>query len=693
MRCFHRYRRITRVRCSSDCWHIGRNTGFSSAPWRCTRAGDGIYDGPPFPTGSPHHGTVLVSVLKDMAARYLTMRGRSVPRRWGWDCHGLPIETLAEQQCGITEKREIQQRLGVADFNDACRAIVGNYNEAWRDYIREVGRWVDYEHAYRTMDVDYMESVLWVFHACYEKGLIYRDYRVTPYCTRCETSLSISDTRESDSTRPRQDPAIVVRFRLDADVCGKPAYLLAWTTTPWTLPSNLVLGVSPKARYVFVDAGDAVYVLGKSALARYDRLFGASTVVVRECAGSELTGLGYAPIYPYFAHCRETGDAFRVLAVDFVEENDGTGVVHLAPAFGEDDYWACKAAGIPVVCPVDAQGRFTGEVPDYAGRHVLEANREIIAELRARGVLLDQQTIEHNYPHCWRCGTPLLYRAMEAWYFAVEQLKPALLRANERIHWVPETVKEGRFGHWLRNARDWNISRNRFWGTPIPVWVCDCCGQREVLGSRQAIAERWGKPVDDLHTEVLDDVVFSCACGGSFRRVPEVLDGWFESGAMPYAQVHYPFENRDWFNRHFPADFIIEYTGQIRCWFYYLHVLAVALFDRPAFSHCVVHGTILAKDGKKISKSKKNYTDPMALMHGAGTDALRLYLLQSSAAVMGDLHFDDTGVKAMVQQVLLPCGMPIPSSSPMPTWIIGRRRWRSHLFRETRSTAGSSRDL
>lgn len=651
-----------------------------------------FYDGPPFPTGSPHHGTVLVSVLKDLVARYWTMRGFSVPRRWGWDCHGLPIETQAEQLCGITEKTEILQRIGLANFNNACRTIVGNYNEAWRTYIREVGRWVDYDNAYRTMDTDYMESVLWAFQACYEKGLIYQDYRVTPYCTRCETSLSISDTRESDSTRPRLDPAIVVRFKLDTTINGKPAYILAWTTTPWTLPSNLALGVSPDARYAFVDVGDAVYLLGRSALPRYARLLGAFPLIIEECAGRELAGLSYEPIYAYFVRCKDDGKAFRILAVDFVAEEEGVGVVHQAPAFGEDDYWACKAAGIPVICPVDARGRFTGEVPEYAGRHVLDANREIMEELHRRGVLLDQQTIEHNYPHCWRCQTPLIYRAMDAWYLAVEKIKSALLRENERIHWVPESVKHGRFGHWLRQARDWNISRNRFWGTLIPVWVCDRCGTREVLGSRQAIAERWGQEVTDLHTEVVDGVVFPCVCGGMYRRVPEVLDGWFESGAMPYAQVHYPFENRDWFTQHFPADFIIEYTGQLRCWFYYLHVLAVALFDRPAFAHCVVHGTILAKDGKKISKSRKNYTDPMVLMHTHGTDALRLYLLQSNAAVMGELLFDDAGVKAMVQQVLLPlwnayaffvtyAGLdnwspaqqtPSTSEDPLDRWILAR---------------------
>jgi len=613
-----------------------------------------FYDGPPFPTGAPHHGTVLVSVLKDFVARYLTMRGYSVPRVWGWDCHGLPIETQAEKQCGIRTKTEIEGKLGVARFNQVCRSIVQNHNEAWRSYIRQMARWVDYDNSYRTMDRSYMESVLWVFKQCYDKGLVYRDYRVTPYCMRCETSLSLSDIRESDATRPRQDPSVVVRFRLNRDFLGKPAYALAWTTTPWTLPSNLALAVHTDFDYALVEVGDAVYILAEARIPVHQKILGEMPAVKSTIKGRELVGERYEPLLPYFSARKEDGVSFQVLAADFVDLSEGTGIVHIAPAFGEDDYFLCKQAGIRVANPVDEHGCFTAVVADFAGRSVLEANLDIVRLLRSRQQLLDDQTVLHNYPHCWRCAEPVIYRAMDAWYLSVTQLKDALLRENKNIHWIPESVQDGRFGKWLENARDWNISRNRYWGTPLPMWICSSCGAQEVLGSVAEIEARWHQPISDLHKETVDQVTFHCPCGGVFSRTPEVLDCWFESGAMPFGQRHYPFENKEWFEAHFPADFIIEYVGQLRAWFYYLHVLAVALTGRPAFRNCVVHGTILSKDGKKISKSKKNYTDPMELMQEQGTDALRLYLLQSPAAVQGDLLFDDSGPQTMLRQALLP---------------------------------------
>jgi len=598
-----------------------------------------FYDGPPFPTGTPHHGTVLVSVLKDSLARYFTMAGKSVPRVWGWDCHGLPIETAVEKRLGVRDKHEIEGRVGIARFNDACRQLVQDCDDAWETYVRRIGRWVDYRNAYRTLDKNYMESVLWVFQQSYRKGLVYRDYRVTPYCCRCETSLSFSDARESDATRPREDPTVVVKFRSAADLFGRPAYFLAWTTTPWTLPANLALAVGGSIEYAVVAVEDEHWVLAVDALTRLASVLGEHPHVVGTRRGEELAGTAYAPLMPYFRELRD-GGCFRLLLADFVSTAEGTGLVHVAPAFGEDDYWLCREHGLPVRNPVDSRGCFTEAVGDFAGRNVLEANPDVIRLLDMQQKIVQTSSVTHNYPHCWRCRQPLIYRAMDAWYFRVTTLKERLLELNEQINWVPETVKHGRFGNWLRNARDWNISRNRYWGTPVPVWECDHpdCSDRWVPGSCAEIATRADGPLDDLHREHLDAVTVPCACGhGVMRRVPEVLDCWFESAAMPFAQCHYPFENREWFEAHFPADFIVEYPGQIRGWFYYLHVLATALMDRPAFRNCVVHGTLLDGEGKKLSKTSANYTDPMTLMDRYGADAMRGYLLNSPVAAMADM--------------------------------------------------------
>ncbi|MFA7159718.1 MAG: isoleucine--tRNA ligase [Kiritimatiellia bacterium] len=622
-----------------------------------------FYDGPPFPTGAPHFGTIFVSILKDSLARFFTMQGFSVPRRWGWDCHGLPIENAVEKKLGIGDKTEIEKKLGVAAFNDACRALVADCNAAWEEYIRKIGRWVDYKNAYRTLDPKYMESVLWVFKQCYDKGLIYRDYRVTPYCYHCETCLSISDIRESDSTRPRQDPEVIVTFKaidpppaLARAAQGKPVYYLAWTTTPWTLISNLVLAVGKDFRYAAFEHEGKICVMARDLMPRWKELFGAAPKVIAEFAGGELVGCRYEPIFHHYRDLAAQG-YFRILAADFVTLEDGVGIVHCAPAFGEDDYWLCKRNGLGVRNPVDAKGCFGPEIPEYAGRNVHEANKDIIRWLKENHFLVSHRTIEHNYPHCWRCRTPLIYRSMDAWYFAVEKIKDRLLKNNEQINWVPEHVKHGRFGKWLEGARDWNISRSRYWGTPIPVWECARagCGGRVVLGSAAEISRFAGKALPDLHKEFLDEVAVPCPkCSQPMRRVPEVLDCWFESGSMPYGQCHYPFENKDWFESHFPADFIVEYPGQLRGWFYYLHVLATALLDRAAFKNCLVHGTLLSEEGHKISKSKKNFTDPMDLIRQYGADAMRLYLLNSPAVVMEDMNFKDSGVRDQVKQVLLP---------------------------------------
>lgn len=616
-----------------------------------------FYDGPPFPTGAPHFGTIFVSILKDALARYFSMAGFTVPRRWGWDCHGLPIENAVEKKLGLSDKTQIEKQLGVPAFNDACRKLVADCNTAWESYIAKIGRWVDYHNAYRTLDSSYMESILWVFRQCYDKGLIYKDYRVTPYCYHCETSLSFSDIRESDSTRSRQDPEVVVRFKALDALDGKPTWYLAWTTTPWTLTSNLVLAVGAEYSYAAIEHKGEIYIMAELLLKAWSkRLFGGEVKVVKSIQGRELVGRRYEPFFPYYRALATEG-YFRILEADFVTLDDGVGVVHCAPAFGEDDYWLCKRNGLGVRNPVDSKGCFTQEITEFAGRNVHEANKEIIHWLKTNGVLLYHGTMEHNYPHCWRCRTPLIYRAMDAWYFAVDKIKPRLLAHNEEINWVPEHVKHGRFGKWLEGARDWNISRSRYWGTPIPVWECEAagCGKRRVLGSIAEIREASGRELTDLHKEFLDEIVLKCpTCGGTMRRVPEVLDCWFESGSMPFGQCHYPFENKEWFESHFPADFIVEYPGQIRGWFYYLHVLAVALLDRAAFRNCLVHGTLLAADGGKISKSKKNFTDPMELIDRYGADALRLYLLGSTAVVMEDLDFKDAGVHDQIKQVLLP---------------------------------------
>lgn len=616
-----------------------------------------FYDGPPFPTGKPHHGTVLVSFIKDMTARYWTMKGHPVPRTWGWDCHGLPIENQVESQMGIQNKNEIEKNIGIDVFNDKCFELVSNNNEAWKEYVEQMARWVDYDGAYKTMNTDFMESVMWAFKTCYDKGLIYRDYRVTPYCMHCETSLSISDTRESDSTRLRQDRWVIARFKTEEVIDGKHVYFLAWTTTPWTLPSNLCLAVGEKLTYAYVNTENGVYVACKNILSNYPKIFGQEPEIVKECTGSDLIGKEYQPLFNYFADLKENG-AFKVVAADYVGSDEGVGIVHTAPAFGEDDYWTCKNNNIPLVNPVDEKGQFTDVVTDFydpnGEKNVIEMNPIIIRFLYDNGLAVADGTIEHNYPHCWRCKRPLIYKAMDAWYLNVGKIKDRLIETNEEINWVPETVKHGRFGNWLANARDWNISRNRYWSTPIPIWECECCGERRVFGSIEEIYQASGVRLDNLHRQYMDKVTVPCKCGATMHRVPEVLDCWFESGSVPFAQKHYPFENKEWFESHYPSDFIVEYTGQIRCWFYYLHVLAVALFDRPAFKNCIVHGTILAKDGKKLSKSSKNYTDPMKLMKEFGTDALRLYLYQTNAMLIGDLLFDESGILDAYQQIVLP---------------------------------------
>ena len=612
-----------------------------------------FYDGPPFPTGKPHHGTVLVSFIKDMISRYLTMQGYSVPRTWGWDCHGLPIEVQAENALGITDKTQIENEIGVDAFNKKCLEIVSQNNDSWREYVQQMARWVDYDNAYKTMDTNFMESVIWAFKELYNKGYIYKDYRVTPYCTRCETPLSISETRESDSTRPKQDRWVIAKFKTEEKINGKPVYLLAWTTTPWTLPSNMALAVGENIDYAYVELENEVLIAGNSSIGNYKNIFGDEPKILKCVKGKELVGKTYVPLFDFFKDKASQG-AFRVIAVDFVEEGEGLSIIHIAPAFGEDDYWACKNNNVPLVCPVDEKGRFTNEVKIFEGQHVFDTNSEVVRYLKEKNLFVSDGSLVHNYPHCWRCGKPLIYKAMDAWYFSIDKIKQKLIEKNQEVNWVPDYIKTGRYANWLQNARDWNISRNRYWSTPIPVWQCDKCNHVDVLGSKEEIEKASKVKLDNLHKQYMDKVTYKCACGGTMHRISEVLDCWFESASVPFARLHYPFENKEWFDTHSPSDFVVEYTGQIRCWFYYLHVLSVALFDKPAYKNCIVHGTVLDKEGKKLSKKSKNYTDPMQLMKTYGTDAFRLYMYQSPVMLVNDMVFDDAGLKDSLQQFILP---------------------------------------
>ena len=606
-----------------------------------------FYDGPPFATGVPHYGHLLAGTIKDIVPRYQTMRGHSVDRRFGWDCHGLPVEYEVEQDLKISGKTEIE-KLGVDVFNERCRSIVLRYTREWRQVVTRMGRWVDFDRDYKTMDPSFMESIWWVFKSLWEKGLVYEGNKILPYCTRCATPLSNFETNQGYIDV--RDPAITIRFA----VKGEPGtYLLAWTTTPWTLPSNLALAVGPDIRYARVEEPEGVYYLAESRVPAYYRDASAYRSI-RYVQGSELVGLEYEPLFPYFAGESARG-AFRVMAADFVSTEDGTGIVHIAPGFGEDDYQLGRKAGLTAVCPVDAEGRFTPAVPDYEGRHVKETDADIMARLKRERKLVHRAEITHSYPHCWRCDTPLIYRAISTWFVRVESLKERLIRANAEIHWMPEHLKDGRFGKWLEGARDWAISRNRYWGTPLPVWRSEDGKETVCIGSIQELEQRSGRKVTDLHKHHVDDIRIPSASGhGELKRIPEVLDCWFESGAMPYAQAHYPFENKAHFEAHFPADFIAEGLDQTRGWFYTLMVLSVALFDKPAFRNVVVNGLVLAADGRKMSKRLKNYPDPAYMIETYGADALRLYLVNSPVVRAEDLRFSEEGVKHLLRHILIP---------------------------------------
>ncbi len=607
-----------------------------------------FYDGPPFATGLPHFGHFVPGTIKDIIPRYQTMLGKRVERRFGWDCHGLPVEYEMEKELGISGGSEIEE-YGVGKFNEACRSIVLRFTNEWRRIVTRMGRWVDFDKDYKTMDPDYMETIWWVFKRLWEKGLIYEGYYILPYSWALGTPLSNFEVNLG-GYHDVDDPAITVRFEL-VDQPG--TYILAWTTTPWTLPSNLALAVGADIEYVRVRDGASEYILAASRLEHYYREDDDYEIVDR-FPGKDLVGRRYTPLFPYFSYLEKQG-AFTVHAGDFVTTEEGTGIVHIAPGFGEDDYNLLKGSELPVVVPIDGGARFTAEIPDFEGLQVKEADKKIIAWLKDHDLLVRRETYRHPYPFCYRTKTPLIYRAVTSWFVDIEKIKSRMLGANDRVRWVPDHLQKGRMGKWLEGARDWAISRNRFWGNPIPVWKSDSGDHVEVVCSREELFEKSGVQVEDLHKHYVDDITWPAPDGkGTMRRVPEVLDCWFESGAMPFAQNHYPFENKDFFEANFPADFICEGLDQTRGWFYTLTVLAAALFDSPAFENVVVNGLVLAPDGKKMSKSERNYTDPVEVINEFGADALRLFLMHSAVVKAEDLKYTDDGVREVLKTVIIP---------------------------------------
>jgi len=599
-----------------------------------------FYDGPPFASGLPHYGHILTSTIKDTVLRYFTMQGFQVPRRVGWDCHGLPVENLIEKELNIKNKREIEN-LGIEKFNLACKESVFRYVKEWVNTLKRIGRWADYKKSYATMDKNYTESVWWVFKKLYELKLVYKDFRVSPYCPRCGTPLSNFEVNQPDAYREIEDQSVYVKFPLKE----KNNYFLAWTTTPWTLPSNVALAINPQIPYVKVKIKKEKYILAKERLS----ILKEDYQIEEEFLGETLVGKEYLPLYQM--NLEKPG--YFVVAADFVSVEEGTGIVHIAPAFGEEDMILGKKENLPIVITVDEEGKVKNSlnIPGQ-GLFVKEADEEIKKDLRERNLLYKEEKIVHSYPFCWRCDTPLLYYPIESWYVAVSKIKKQLIANNKKIHWVPEHIKEGRFGKWLEGAKDWAVSRNRFWGAPLPIWQCQIeknqkskikgqkyCNNIKIIGSIKELEKLSGKKIKDLHRPYIDEITFKCEkCGGTMRRVLEVFDCWFESGSMPYAQWHYPFENKKFVEKTFPTDFIAEGLDQTRGWFYTLHVLATALtlkdvglgVGKPAFKNVIVNGLVLAADGKKLSKRLKNYTSPEIIFEKFGADTLRLFLLTSS---------------------------------------------------------------
>ncbi|MEF2976608.1 isoleucine--tRNA ligase [Subtercola sp. YIM 133946] len=657
-----------------------------------------FYDGPPFANGLPHYGHLLTGYAKDLFPRYQTMRGKLVERRFGWDTHGLPAELEAMRQLGITEKSEIEE-MGIGTFNAAARASVMQYSKEWEEYVTRQARWVDFENDYKTLDITYMESVVWAFKQLWDKGLAYEGFRVLPYCWHDETPLSNHELRMDDDVyKMRQDQTVTVTFPLigtKAEALGLTAVrALAWTTTPWTLPTNLALAVGPDITYAVVPSGpngtldaevqregddghpvaSATEVLGAEYLLAadlvgayakdlgYDSAEDARAAVSRTVVGRELEGVNYARLWDYYADTEKYGteNAWQILVADYVATGEGTGIVHQAPAYGEEDQKVCERAGIPVIISVDEGARFLPNIAEVAGQQVFEANRPLTQMLKADGRLIRQASYEHSYPHCWRCRNPLIYRAVSSWFVRVTEFRDRMEELNQQIEWVPENVKEGQFGKWIGNARDWSISRNRYWGSPIPVWKSDdpAYPRIDVYGSLDELERDFGVRPTDLHRPYIDELTRpnpdDPTGRSTMRRIEDVLDVWFDSGSMPFAQVHYPFENREWFDEHSPADFIVEYIGQTRGWFYLLHVLSTALFDRPAFTNVISHGIVLGSDGQKMSKSLRNYPDVNEVLDRDGSDAMRWFLMASPVLRGGNLIVTEEGIREAVRQFILP---------------------------------------
>lgn len=626
-----------------------------------------FYDGPPFATGLPHYGHILAGTIKDVVTRYAAMTGKTVERRAGWDCHGLPVEYEIDQMLNITHRDQVLE-MGIDKYNETCRSIVTRYTGEWESTVTRLGRWIDFENDYKTMDPSFMESVWWVFKELFQKNLVYQGFKVMPFSTTCGTPLS--NFEAGLNYKDVNDPAIVVNFPLLED---ESVSLLAWTTTPWTLPSNIALCVHEKFEYVKLldKASGNTYIIAKSRIAQlYPKMnskkwkpkMAADLYEIKETfLGKELVGKKYKPLFDYFKEDDNAAEYWRVLSDNYVTDDAGTGIVHQAPAFGEDDYRVCMAHGViqkggDLPCPVDSNGMFTDEVPPVKGLHVKKADETLIALLKGDGRLVQKDTLHHSYPFCWRSDTPLIYKAVPSWFIRVEEIRDKIVENNKKTYWVPNVVKEGRFHNWLVDARDWAVSRNRFWGTPIPIWASEDMTEVICIGSVQELADLTGTKVDDLHREVVDKLTIPSKKnpGTVLRRVDEVFDCWFESGSMPYAQKHYPFENKESFEKGFPANFIAEGLDQTRGWFYTLMVLATALFDKPAFQNVIVNGLVLAGDGKKMSKRLKNYPDPRIVIDKYGADALRMYLINSPVVRAEPLKFREEGVKGVVKEVFLP---------------------------------------
>ncbi len=640
-----------------------------------------FYDGPPFITGSPHHGSLLPGIAKDVIPRYWTMKGKRVRRVWGWDCHGLPAENKVEELLGLKSKKDIEA-IGIKKYIDACYSYVQNVSQEWPWYIDRTGRWVDFDNAYKTMDLDYMESVMWAFSKIYNKGLIYKSHRVSLFCPRCSTPLSNFEIAMDNSYKMVDDPAIFIKFKIK----NQDKYIVAWTTTPWTLPANLALAINQNETYVEVVVDNQTLIFAKS---RIEAVLNKNNYkIIKEFPGKELVGLKFEPLYHFY---KTTEKDYHIFHGDLVSMADGTGVVHIAPGFGEDDATLGKEFNLSVINHVDDEGKIDPIVTPFANLFVKKADPLIINDLKSRNLLLKEEKINHSYPFCYRCGTPLIYKTQNAWYLDVQKIKKQMIDTNQKINWVPDHIKDGRFGQGIETAPDWCLSRSRYWASPIPIWECDC-GQRYVPSSIADLEAASGQKVTNLHKPEIDEITIKChKCHQTVHRVPEVLDCWFESGSMPYAQFHYPFKNKNVFEKSFPADYIIEYIGQTRGWFYTLHVLSNALFTSESFKNCIVTGVIMGTDGRKMSKLLKNYPDPKAVIQKYGGDAYRLYLMSSVVMTGENINIDEREFENQVKNILLPLfnsfkyfltyanlhnwspnTKPVNSPHPLDSWIINQ---------------------